>query len=356
MPVEYKDDNVLIAARKRISKVFDDFENVVVSVSSGKDSTVLYHLCLEEARRRKRKFRLFFLDQEVEYCSTIDLIEEMMKNDQIEPAWVQVPLRMTNATSHVQYFLRAWGDGDEWMRSKSPLAIHQMDGAPDRFYDFFEWYACQGKERTAWIVGLRSKESLNRFRAVTSYAGWDGLGWSSKTKSDLSYRFYPIYDWTFGDVWKFIVDNGVAYNRYYDKMFAKYGQNMSRMRVSNLIHEKSFRCLCDLQEFEPETYEKLLKRLNGVHAAALYCKEPYVYDAKKLPDAFDSWRKYRDYLLETTPISKVDRFRNRFDGQDSDEETCRQQVKQILINDWENNVPVIQTKTRRLREIWWDRL
>jgi len=140
MSVEYKDDNVLIAARKRISRVFDDFDNVVVSASSGKDSTVLYHLCLEEAGRRNRKFRLFFLDQEVEYSSTIDLIEEMMKNEHIEPAWVQVPLRMTNATSHRQYFLQAWGDGDEWMRSKSPLAIRRMEGAPDRFYDFFEWY------------------------------------------------------------------------------------------------------------------------------------------------------------------------------------------------------------------------
>ena len=35
------------------------------------------------------------------------------------------------------------------------------------------------------------------------------------------------------------------------------GHDIRTMRVSNLVHEKAFRCLTDLQELEPETYNKL---------------------------------------------------------------------------------------------------
>lgn len=355
MPVEYKEDDVLTAARKRIAQVFDAFDRVVVSVSSGKDSTVLYHLALDEAERRDRRVTLFFLDQEAEYQSTVNLMREMMRHPRVDPFWVQVPMLMTNATSHADYFLRAWEPGAEWLHPKDPIAVHALDtDYPPRFYEFFPWQEQQATEPTAYLVGLRSKESMNRFRAVTKSPGWGGLMWSTATKNQHAWRFYPIYDWAFGDVWKFIADRGVPYNHHYDRMFAKYGANMSRMRVSNLIHEKSFRCLIDLQEFEPDTYERLLRRLGGVHCAALYGREAHIFDAKELPARFATWLEYRDYLLETTPLDRVGRFIKRFAGQPEDEAVHRQQVKQILINDWENSVPVVAPKRAALRERWWD--
>lgn len=355
MVVEYKDDTVYVAARKRIAAVFDEFDRIVVSVSSGKDSTALYYLCLWEAERRGRRIDVFFLDQEAEYQASIDVIGDMMRHPAVNPLWMQVPLYLTNATSHESYFLYGWGPGEEWMRPKDPIAIHRIEGDyPQRFYEFFPWQEQQVDKTTAWLVGLRSKESFNRFRAVTKNPGHQGWSWSTKTKTPLSFRFYPLYDWTFGDVWRCIVDHDLPYNRHYDRMYAKHGVNMSKMRVSNLVHEKSFRCLADLQEFEPDTYDRLLKRLAGVHAGALYAREGSVFDAKSLPDAFESWRQFRDYLLATTPIDKVDRYRKRFAGQSSDEETYRQQCKQVLINDWENSVPVRPSCKSKLRERWWD--
>lgn len=361
MSVEYKTDSVLIAARGRIAAIFDAFERVVVSVSAGKDSTVIRHLCIEEARRRGRRVSLFFLDQEAEYQSTIDLMETWMADPEIDPLWYQVPIRMTNATSHRDYWLYAWGPDEEWMRPKHPLAIPEIAADyPRRFYPFFLWFEGQTRIPTAYVVGLRSKESMNRFRAISKTKNTlNGWSWTtcSKSGNGLAVRVYPIYDWTFGDVWKYIADNGLAYNRYYDRMFAKHGANMARMRVSNLIHEKSFRCLVDLQEFEPSTFDRLVRRLGGVHCAALYAREGAILDAKDLPAGFASWRSYRDYLLDTTPIDRVERFRKRFAGQIDDEETCRQQVKQVLINDWENSVPVKSPSgaaKARLRERLWD--
>lgn len=352
--ISYDTDSVFLAAQKRVALLFDRFERIVVSVSGGKDSTAIRWLAMEEAKRRGRRVELFFLDQEAEYESTVDIMRLWMNDPAIVPKWFQVPLRMTNATSHRQYWLDAWQPGQDWLRDKEPDSIHEATGCPDRFYEFFDWYEQQATVPTAFIVGLRSRESFNRFRAVTKRAGVPGISWTTGTKNDLAVRAYPIYDWTFGDVWKLIHDNGLAYNHHYDRMFVKYGANTTRMRVSCLIHEKSYHCLADLQEFEPELYDRLTKRLEGVHCAALYAHDDYVFDTSKRPSGFATWLQYRNYLLASTPIDRKDRFLNRFAGQPTDESTCRQQVKQILINDWENSVPVIPAKVSRLRERYWD--
>lgn len=353
--VEYKDTDVLTASRARMAQIFDAFERVVVSVSGGKDSTVIRALALQEAARRGRRVELFFLDQEAEYQSTIDVIAAWMRDPRVDPLWFQVPIRMTNATSHVEGFLRAWEPGATWMREKDPVAIHAILAPyPDRFYEFFEWYEERAAVPTAFVVGLRSRESFNRFRAVTKNPGYRDWMWSTKTKSPNAFRVYPIFDWTAGDVWKLIADEGLVYNRHYDRMFAKHGANIATMRVSNLIHEQAFRCLADLQEFEPGTYDRLVARLGGVHCAALYAREAHILAADARPAAFPTWRAYRDYLLDTTPgDAAIARFRKRFAGQSGDEETARQQVRQILTNDWENNVPITNTRKDKLRARWW---
>lgn len=353
----YRDRNVLDAARERMRLVYDRFEHVVVSVSGGKDSTAIRHLAIEEGDRRGRKPELFFLDQEAEYRATIDVIEDWMHDSRSVPRWYQVPLRLTNATSHLDHWLRAWGAGEDWMRPKDAVAIQSIDGDyPDRFYDFFPWLEANAQPSTAFVIGLRTRESFNRYRAMSKGAAVPGWCWSTKTTRPDVARVYPIYDWVHTDVWKLIRDERLRYNRVYDLQLALHGPNVSRMRVSNLVHEQAFRCLTELQELEPETYERLVLRLGGVHAAALYARDAQVYDAVALPPRWSSWRAYRDHILETTPTTKRSRYVKRFGKQPTDEETFHRQVKQLLRNDWENNVPVAPPKKDRLRQIWWDRL
>ena len=348
--------NVLEAARERVSWVFDQFGRVVVSVSGGKDSTVLYWLAVQEAERRGRTVEVFFLDQEAEWAATIDVIDGMMRRPGVIPRWFQTPLRMTNATSHRSIWLHAWAPGESWIRPHADIAITEMDGAPDRFYDFFPWFEAQSQEPTAFLIGLRSRESLNRWRAVANNPGYGDIGWSTRTKRPDVFRFYPVFDWNVGDVWKFIADEGVPYNRVYDQMIALRGANMRTTRVSCLVHEQAYKSLALLQELEPDTYDALVRRLGGVHCAALYAEDDGVYSASTLPPAFSTWRAYRDYLVETTPLEHMERFRRRFGRHDTDEATCREHVRQLLINDWENNVPPRRTKASALRLAWWDRL
>jgi predicted phosphoadenosine phosphosulfate sulfurtransferase len=347
--------NTLDAAKKRIKWIFDNFETVVISVSGGKDSTVCFELAHSEAVKRCRTIKCMFLDQEAEYQSSIDIVREYMQRPFVEPYWYQVPIRMTNATSYEQDMLHAWEPGAEWVREKDPLAIHEEPSAPGRFYDFVDWFDNRFGEGAAHIVGLRSEESLNRFRAVTAHPAIKNMNWTTKTNSG-AVKFYPIYDWSFEDVWTYFGNHGIKYNKIYDYLWSKES-SISSMRVSNLIHEKSYKSLATLQEFEHETFERLQKRLNGVHLAGLYAEEKTILNAKELPEAFSSWKDYRDFLLETAPIEeqKKDRFRARFASQADIPKVHRQQCKQIAVNDWEGSIQVDQTdKTEDTMKKWMD--
>ena len=44
-------EDVLTAAKKRIEYLFDNYDNIQLSFSGGKDSTVLFHLINEEAKK-----------------------------------------------------------------------------------------------------------------------------------------------------------------------------------------------------------------------------------------------------------------------------------------------------------------
>lgn len=348
--------NVLQATKERIRFIFDSFESIHISVSGGKDSTILAHLVLSEARRRNRKVGVFFLDEEVVYQSTIEQVEYIMEDmapECVIPLWLQVELNLTNATSLTETQFTPWekGKGKIWMRRKKPYAIKfpPWDKSKERvknkamgldFYDvIYNFEACYTS--TAFLVGLRGTESPNRWRTVSKNPvtiGGENVYWGTKKGNNFS--LYPLYDWNFHDVWKYIYDNKLPYHKIYDRQFRKrYGIN--EMRISSLIHEKSFKSICDLPEFEPTTYDKLLKRAKGIALAQETAKKAKLFRVRKLPKNFVSWLDYRDFLLATHPDPpKRDIMAKRFLRHLNNEYVARQQVRQLVLNDYENNLPV----------------
>lgn len=352
----YLNENVLDATRKRIELIFDNFDDVCVSISGGKDSTVIFYLCVQEAIKRKRKIHAFFQDQEAEYQATIDTIKIMMNHKNVIPLWYQVPIFMTNSTSYSEYFLCAWGENEQWMREKDPIAIKEIDEEyPKRFYKFFSWFESKNKNM-AYLVGLRAGEGITRYRAVTKYPGWSGLKWS--TISDGVNKFYPIYDWGFSDVWKFIYDYDLPYNKIYDLMYMNNYSIYNKMRISNLIHEKSYGCLTDLPKFEPNTYNKLCKRIGGISTASRYASEKLVFSNKVLPSHYKTWKEFRDFLLENVKNEEHKlKFKNRFEKQNKNEKIYQAQVGQLLINDYENSKSFDtkkEEKTKLIKEKWME--
>jgi 3'-phosphoadenosine 5'-phosphosulfate sulfotransferase (PAPS reductase)/FAD synthetase len=332
-------ENVLDAAQKRIAFLFDNYENIQLSFSGGKDSTVLFYLLNEEAKRRNRKFIVYFQDQEAEYTATIDLIEWVMQQPNVIPLWYQVPIFMTNAASHQQLFLWAWGENEKWVRERHPIAIHNIEGKyPKRFHKFNLWVGQNLRKipgKSISIVGLRAEESPDR--RFVMFGEDSELFWLRRKNEP--HRAYPIIDWRYKDVWKYLVEGGFRYNRIYDKMYM-LGHDIRTMRVSNLIHEKAFRCLSDLQELEPDTYEKLEARLQGVHTAAMYSRENLMYSIKELPERFHTWKEYKDFLLSSIhpDLKRLFEYQwSRF-GDTDDTGACKYMVKRILLCDWEGNI------------------
>lgn len=358
----YIADDVLTAAKRRISYVFDEFENIVVSISGGKDSTVLAHLALVEAHRRGRKIGLFFLDEEVVYQSTIDQIEYLMNlyPENTIPLWLQIEFHLTNATSYNEGQLICWerGKSDIWMRPKHPKALKYKPWDPATetvrnkvkgfgFYDAIENFQ-RSRPDTAFLVALRATESMNRWRAVSKNPGYKDVFWCTSIGNG-SYSMYPIYDWNFHDVWRYIYDNKLRYNKIYDYMWKK-GMNLTEIRVSSLIHERAFKALVELPEFEPKTYDRLLKRVAGISVGHIYGKEAAMMRVRKLPKEFKTWREYRDFLLATYPApEKKQIFVKRFAKHLDNDYVARQQCRQLILNDYENNLPIDNKPDPRAR-------
>jgi len=349
----YINKTVLEAAQERISYIFDEFENIIVSISGGKDSTVLAHLTLTEANRRGRKVGLFFLDEEVVYDSTIKQVEYLMNlyPENTIKLWLQIEFNLTNATSLTEGQLKCWEAGKHkiWMRSKRADSIQHKpwDQAKETirdknkgfgFYDALENFQ-NSRRDTAFLIGLRATESPNRWRAVSKNPGYKDVYWCTKMPHG-NVAFYPLYDWNFHDVWKYIYDNKLKYSKIYDYMWKK-GMGLQEIRVSSLIHEKSFKALVELPEFEPKTYDRLLKRIKGISVGNLYGKDNKMLRVQSLPKNFKNWIEYRDFLLETYPDEeKKQIFIKRFSKHLNNNYVARQQCRQLVLNDYENNLPI----------------
>lgn len=357
----YINKSVTEAAEERIRYIFDEFENIIVSVSGGKDSTVLCWLALQEARKRNRKIGIFFVDEEAVYASTVEQVEWLMNlyPENTVRLWLQFPFRLTNATSVSEGQLICWEEGKHkvWMRSKLPYSIQHKPWDPaietvrDKnkgfgFYDVIENFQ-RLRDDTAFLVGVRAVESMNRFRAVTKNPGYKDVYWSTKTGGKGSAAFYPLYDWNFHDIWKFIYDNSIRYSRIYDYQFKK-GLGIQEIRVSSLIHEKSFKALVELPEFEPKTYDKLCKRIKGIQTGHIYGKDAKMLRARSLPKNYKNWKEYRDFLMATYPDDdKRWIFERRFSKQLDNNYVARQQCRQLILNDYENNLPVDNSEDPR---------
>lgn len=363
----YINKNVLETTKKRIEFLFDNYDNIHVSISGGKDSTVLAHLMLVEANKRGRKVGLFFLDEEVVYDSTVQQIRYLMElfPENTIKLWYQLEFNLTNSTSLEESQLICWERGKHkiWMRSKEPDSIQHpswdrtKETVRDKnkgfgFYDAIDNIQ-NARSNTAFVVGLRATESPNRWRAVAKNPvdvnGAD-VYWGTNMKNGNA-SFYPLYDWNFHDIWKYIYDEELRYSKIYDYQFKK-GMGLQEIRVSSLIHEKSFKSLVELPEFEPKTYDKLLKRIKGISIGNLYGKDNKMLKARKLPKNYNSWLEYRDFLLETYPdTNKKWIFEKRFSRHLNNNYVARQQCRQLLLNDYENNLPIDNKEDPREKTI-----
>jgi len=348
----YLPKSVKAKAEQRIRYLIDEFDRTCVNVSGGKDSTVVFEMAYEIAKDMgELPIYAMWIDQEAEYQSTVDLVESWMNRDGVNPVWVQCPMKMTNATSDDADFLNIWNPEkqDVWMREKVDMSFKDNVYGTDRFTELFPEilyeHVVDGRDDITLnaLGGVRAEESPLRYMGMTNHGLYKGITWGKEFHYDNIKVFYPIYDWAYSDVWKYIGEKNIPYNEIYDAQH-QHGVPIRDMRVSNLNHETAVHHLFTLQEFEPETWNALSERLDGVHMAGQMGEGNYVPD--DLPYMFTDWREYRNYLLEhivDDPEHKLG-FKREFFTQDligehldSDtvEAVMRGHVRGILTNDWE---------------------
>ena len=108
----------------------------------------------------------------------------------------------------------------------------------------------------------------------------------------------------------------------------------------------------ELPEFEPKTYDRLLKRVKGIQVGNLYGRDEALLKCRKLPKNYNSWRDYRNFLMETYPDpDKKWIFEKRFAKYLDNEYVARQECRQLLLNDYENNLPVDNDRDPREKTI-----
>lgn len=317
--------DVLTAARERIAWTFETFPRVYVSFSGGKDSTVMLHLVADEARRRGRRFGLLFVDLEGQYKLTIDHVADCYQRyaDLIDPYWVALPIHLRNAVSAYQPQWICWDPEAraDWIREPPADTITDPKTFPwfrsgmefEEFVPAFgEWYS-QGK-LTACLVGIRTRESLNRWRTIAAgkKQTLDGKCYSTWTGTAV-YNVYPIYDWHASDIWTF---HGrypdMPYNRLYDRMH-QAGLTLHQMRICQPYGDDQRKGLWLFHIIEPETWSKIVTRVNGANQGALYAQEKgNILGVNKitLPPGH-TWQSFAMLLLESMPEKTQEHYRNK---------------------------------------------
>jgi len=341
----YNKQNVYDAAIDRIRYLFDEFENVVVGFSGGKDSTVTFQLALKIAKEKNRlPLSVIFIDQEAEWDSAISYIRNIMSMPEVNPLWFQVPIQLFNATSSLSPWLYCWEQDKKWMRDKEEISIKTNTYGTDRFKHLFDKIIVSEfkNEKTCLLGGVRCEESPQRLVGLTAALTYKEITYGKKIDRK-HFIFYPLYDWSYKDIWKTIYDNNYEYCSLYDDMY-RYGVALNNMRVSNLHHETAVYSLFFLQEIEPDTWEKLTNRLDGINTAGMFGKDDFFAKKLPLPEMFSGWAEYRDYLVENLVpdekirkvyIKKFSQLDNRYAGISNLEILYRVQIQTILCNDFE---------------------
>lgn len=313
----YHEQNVFEAAQERIRYVFDNFEKIYVSFSGGKDSTVMLHLVMAEAIKRERKVGVLIIDLEGQYAVTMQHIATMLERYKAnaEVFWVCLPMLLRNAVTQFEPRWCCW-DPDaraQWIRE---LPTHPGVISDPAFFPFFVprmefeefmvlfgvWYG-DGKE-TAAFVGIRCDESLNRFRtiATSDKVMHGGRRWTTKAEENL-YNIYPIYDWKTQDIWTFHGKHrDKEWNRLYDLMHLA-GLTIHQMRICQPYGDDQRRGLWLFHLIEPQTWAKVVARVNGANSGALYINETgnvngYLRISK--PPGH-TWKSFCDLLLVSLP-------------------------------------------------------
>lgn len=314
----YTNKNVFDASLERIEFAFDNFDNLCVSYSGGKDSTLMIQLVNMIAKKKNKKFDVLFIDMEAQYLMTIEHIKTLKNKLECirDFYWVCLPLSLRNAVSVFEPRWICWEKAkkDKWVREMPEFAINEDNNIFPFFRyamefeefvpEFEKWYQEKKGGMCGSFVGIRCDESLNRFRTIVSQKK-DRLKdkpWTTRNKPlNNSYSIYPIYDYRTEDVWIATFNNNFEYNYVYELMY-KNGLGIHQQRLCQPFGDDQKNGLDQYRAIEAENWDKLLKRVAGVNFGNIYCRTSALGNIKSEKPEHLTWQEWALYLLESIGI------------------------------------------------------
>lgn len=309
--------NVYELALERIELLFNEFDNIYVSFSGGKDSGVMLNLCIDYIRKKglKRKIGVFCMDYEIQYNETVGYIDRTLKAnpDILEVYRVCIPFKVVTCTSMHQTYWRPWDDDcrDFWVRPmpddcyrKSDFSFYTPEMWDSEFYILFtQWlHLRKNAKKTCCLVGIRTQESTHRWRTIHKkdrYNMYHNLKWTRQISENI-YNAYIIHDWLTSDIWTANGRFGWDYNHLYD-LYYQAGVPLDRQRVASpflLAAQDSLRLY---RAIDPDMWGKMICRANGINFTSIYGHTNAVAQRKViLPEGY-TWESYMYFLLSTLP-------------------------------------------------------
>ena len=117
MQRQYLNQNVYEALQSRLHFIFQEFQNIFVSFSGGKDSGLLLNLVLDFRKKYypNRRIGVFHQDFEAQYSVTTEYIERTFARieKEVEPYWVCLPMATRTALSNYEMYWYPWDDEKE---------------------------------------------------------------------------------------------------------------------------------------------------------------------------------------------------------------------------------------------------
>ena len=330
MSKNYKDINVYEALQKRLKYIFDEFENVYVAFSGGKDSGVLLNLVMDFVKRNgiTKPIGLFHQDMEAQFQYTTDYVTRTFETfaPETEPFWFCQPIASRTAVGNHEMFWYPWDDEkqDLWIRQMPKLPyVYNLENNPFEYYKykmdyqyhakaFGRWYKdTHGGGKTICLLGLRADESLHRYSGIVNKKyDYNGKKWITTEYKDV-WSASPMYDWETQDIWIANYRFNFDYNKLYD-MFYKAGMSPNDMRVASPFHEDAKNSLNMYRAIEPQTWTKLVGRVQGANFAAIYGKTKALgFRTVTLPKEH-TWKSYTKFLLETLPEETRNNYIEKF--------------------------------------------
>jgi predicted phosphoadenosine phosphosulfate sulfurtransferase len=165
---------------------------------------------------------------------------------------------------------------------------------------------------TACLVGIRADESLNRFRTlIIDKTRFEGRQWTTWCGGSV-YNAYPIYDWRTEDLWTYHAKTALPHNELYDRMHLA-GLTPHQMRICQPYGDDQRKGLWLYQIIEPETWSRVVARVNGANQGALYAQESGNINGtiKVSKPPGHTWQSFAELLLSSMPPGTADHYRNK---------------------------------------------